>query len=474
MNDDTRLLLVITSNHSVFNIEKGLNMKIGKKIIALIGTVAMLGSVAACGSNSGSANNSSADGKTTITVWAWDSTVSRTVKGFEKENPNITVKLVNAGTTRDEYTALSNAMQAGSGAPDVAQIEYYALPEYVTRGYVQNIADNGAKSYSDFYTPGTWSSVSLNDGVYGLPMDSGPMAWFYNKEVFDKAGVDPTQVTTWDEFYDAAKKIRATGSYITSDSGDAGFFNSMTWQNGAKPFNTSKDGKTVTIKLTSDPKVKGFEDWWQKLIDEDLIDTKTAGWTDDWNKGLDNGSIASLLIGAWMPYNLLSGAPNGDGKWRVTQMPTSDGKPAGSESGGSSMTVIKSDDKNKVDAAYKFVDYVCHNKDGIATRVNGGAFPADNNTLASESFLNQTTIADADGNQHEYFGGQRFNEELAKAAKNVRSGYKFLPFEVYARGKFGDFVGKSYTGDQKLSVGVKNWQQDLVDYAKQQGYTVEE
>ena len=34
-----------------------------------------------------------------------------------------------------------------------------------------------------------------------LPMDSGPMAWFYNKDVFDKAGVDPTQVRTWDDFY---------------------------------------------------------------------------------------------------------------------------------------------------------------------------------------------------------------------------------------------------------------------------------
>ena len=32
-----------------------------------------------------------------------------------------------------------------------------------------------------------------------------------------------------------------------------------------------------------------------EMIDEDLIDTKTVGWTDDWNKGLDDGSIASLL-----------------------------------------------------------------------------------------------------------------------------------------------------------------------------------
>ena len=355
-------------------------MKFGKKTIALIGAVAMLSSVAACGSTSAGDGGStgSSDKKVELTVWSWDSTLPRTVKGFEAKNPNIKVKVTNAGTNKDEYNALSNAIEAGSGAPDIAQIEYYALPEYVIRGHLENLSDLGASDFKDFYTPGTWSSVNINDGVYALPMDSGPMAWFYNKGVFDKAGVDPTQVRTWDDFYEAAKKIRAVDSYITSDSGDAGFFDSMTWLAGATPFETSKDGGTVTINLTGDKNVKTFTDFWQKMIDEDLIDTKTVGWTDDWNKGLDDGSIASLLTGAWMPYNLLSGAPNGDGKWRIAQMPTADGSETNSENGGSSLAIVKSDDKDKVAAAYKFMEYACHDAEGIKTRVDGGAFPADN------------------------------------------------------------------------------------------------
>jgi len=70
------------------------------------------------------------------------------------------------------------------------------------------------------------------------------------------------------------------------------------------------------------------------------------------------------------------------------------------------------------------------------------------------------------------FGGQKFNEELAKAAANVSTGYKFLPFEVYARGKFGDYAGDAYTGKTTLSDAVASWQKDLQDYAKQQGYQV--
>lgn len=133
---------------------------------------------------------------------------------------------------------------------------------------------------------------------------------------------------------------------------------------------------------------------------------------------------------------------------------------------------MKSDDKAKVAAAYKFMEYACHDAEGIKTRVDGGAFPADNDTLKSDDFLNMTSLTDSDGKAHEYFGGQKFNEELAKAAANVSTGYKFLPFEVYARGKFGDYAGDAYTGKTTLSDAVASWQKDLQDYAKQQGYQV--
>lgn len=61
---------------------------------------------------------------------------------------------------------------------------------------------------------------------------------------------------TWDEFYQDAKKIHTLGDnyYITSDTGVAGFYDSMTWLASATPFST--EGETVTINLTGAPKVK--------------------------------------------------------------------------------------------------------------------------------------------------------------------------------------------------------------------------
>ncbi|MGO4431197.1 extracellular solute-binding protein, partial [Streptomyces sp. MCAF7] len=61
-----------------------------------------------------------------ITVWAWEPTLKQVVKDFEKEHPKVHVNLVNAGTNKDQYTALQNAIAAKKGVPDVAQIEYYA------------------------------------------------------------------------------------------------------------------------------------------------------------------------------------------------------------------------------------------------------------------------------------------------------------------------------------------------------------
>ena len=125
----------------------------------------------------------------------------------------------------------------------------------------------------------------------------------------------------------------------------------MTWLAGAKPFQTSSDGSEVTVNLTEDKGVKTFTDFWQKLLDEDLLDTKTAGWSEDWFKGMVDGTIASLFTGAWMPANLANSAADGAGKWRVTQMPTADGSTTNSENGGSSLAVLAS--TKKADAAYQ-------------------------------------------------------------------------------------------------------------------------
>ena len=66
----------------------------------------------------------------TLTYWSWTPTAEAQVAAFEEAYPKVDVKLVNAGTNTEEYTKLQNAIKAGSGGPDVVQIEYYAMPQF--------------------------------------------------------------------------------------------------------------------------------------------------------------------------------------------------------------------------------------------------------------------------------------------------------------------------------------------------------
>ena len=149
----------------------GVRLKLVKRLVAVCCAGIMAASAAACGA--------SQDTRTEITVWSWEPSMKSVIAGFERENPDIHVIWKNTSG----YDKLNNAIQDGYGTPDVVQLEYYALRQYAVSSQLVDITGR-ADNYQDFFTPGTWSSVQLNGRIYGLPMDSGPMAFFYNEDVF--------------------------------------------------------------------------------------------------------------------------------------------------------------------------------------------------------------------------------------------------------------------------------------------------
>ncbi|MBW6434309.1 sugar ABC transporter substrate-binding protein [Actinoplanes hulinensis] len=392
-----------------------------------------------------------------LTVWAWDTTITKVAADFQTKYPKVKINLTNAGTGNDQYTALQNAITAGTGIPDVAQIEYYALPQFALAKSVADLNVYGAASLDGTFTPGTWNAVHAGDKIYGFPIDSGPMALFYNKEVFDKHGI--AVPATWEEYAAAADKLHKADpkAYITSDSGDAGFTTSLIWQAGGKPYTVS--GTEVGVNF-ADPGSTKFATQWQKLIDGKLL-SPVVGWTDEWYKGLGDGTIATLVTGAWMPSNLEKGAAAANGKWRVAPMPQWEaGGKATAENGGSSLAIPEKS-ANKT-LAYAFLKYAAVDE-GAQTRIDDGAFPATTKHLAAPEFKNK---------EFPYFGGQKVNEVLAESAGQVVTGWSYLPFQVYANSIYGDTVGKAYLGQGTLTDGLKSWQDASVKYGQEQGFTV--
>ncbi|MFE9396550.1 ABC transporter substrate-binding protein [Streptomyces flavidovirens] len=439
-----------------------------RRLLRGIGIVCALGlGATACGGSAeGGSNQKQVSAETiqaalkkggTLTVWAWEPTLKQVVADFEKKYPAVDVKLANVGTNSDAYTALSNAISAKKGVPDVAQIEYYALGQYALTKGLDDLAPYGADKLAGTYSPGPWNAVTSDKAVHALPMDAGPMAMFYNKKVFDKHKIKVP--ATWDEYVEAARDLHKADPkvYIANDTGEPGMATSMLWQAGSRPYTV--DGTKVKIDF-SDAGAKKYTETWQKLLDEKLLAPVTS-WTDAWYKGLGDGSIATLTTGAWMPANFTTGVKNASGDWRAAPLPQwTAGDKASAENGGSALA-LPALGKNK-ELAYAFTEFA-NAGEGVQARIKGGAFPATTADLRSDAFQNA---------EFPYFGGQKANKIFAESAANVADDWSYLPYQVYANSIFNNTVGKAYISKTTLAEGLKSWQDASVKYGTEQGFTV--
>jgi raffinose/stachyose/melibiose transport system substrate-binding protein len=84
--------------------------------------------------------------------------------------------------------------------------------EQVTSGVCQDITNAISEGgFKDTFYPAGIQNFTYQGKTYGLPNDVGPVVFWYNKELCEKAGVDPTKIKYWEDFIDAVKKCQAAG-----------------------------------------------------------------------------------------------------------------------------------------------------------------------------------------------------------------------------------------------------------------------
>ena len=84
------------------------------------------------------------EGQLTLELWSWVVGLDQVVKEFEQAFPNIKVHVNNVGGGPAEYQKLQTVLKAGSGAPDVVQIEYDFLPSFIATDGLADISQYGA------------------------------------------------------------------------------------------------------------------------------------------------------------------------------------------------------------------------------------------------------------------------------------------------------------------------------------------
>lgn len=405
---------------------------------------------ASCSSNS-----------TKLTFWGWSAGYDLAVEKFNKTHPDVCVALENVGAAGQEYTKLTDAAKAGSGAPDVAQIEYFEVPSFQVTGNLVDLSKYGISSAKKDEAHVAWSQVSNGSHVYAMPVDLGPMALFYNEAQFTAAGISVPN--TWDEFATDAAKLRAKDSNaaITNfDPTNAQAALALMQQYGAFPF-TYSGGSKLGIHFT-DSKEMEFASYWQKLIDAKEVTTVADFSPAQWSN-LDSGANAARLSPAWGPVGMQLSIKKTIGKWRTAPLPqVSAGEVKSGNWGGSTIAVIKGTKHAK--AAAEFARWFGGSEDSwkILSGDVGGAFPAYLPLLNSSSFQAKTLPIT---------GSSKPNEVFATAAKNMDD-LQWPPIMTAALTQWTSTFGGVAKGSKTLAEAFKEYQAQMVKYAKSEGFTV--
>ena len=142
-----------------------------------------------------------------------DEIVKAATKLFKEKHPDIEVELIyipSWGTYNDKIaTSL-----ASNTAPDVIALGVYQIGDYIRKnalldlkGYIES--DEEFKARQDDIFPATlWDSITVDGGVYGIPAWQNPDVLYYNKNLFDEAGISyPDETWDYDRFLEECKKL---------------------------------------------------------------------------------------------------------------------------------------------------------------------------------------------------------------------------------------------------------------------------
>ena len=98
---------------------------------------------------------------------------ARAVNEFNRTHPKICVTLQNNGAANDEYVKIGNTLKAKSGAPDIAEVEYFSLPSFEITKSLVDLTKYGVNDLKSKIAPVAWQQASQGSAVYAMPVDLG-------------------------------------------------------------------------------------------------------------------------------------------------------------------------------------------------------------------------------------------------------------------------------------------------------------
>lgn len=255
-----------------------------------------------CGSDGG---NKSAS--TTLTYTIWDKNqepgMQSIIDAFEEKNSDIKVKL--EITPWDQYWTKLEAAATGGAMPDVFWMHANEIRKYAGGDMLMNLTDmiDDSKIVDMSKFPKDLVDIYSLDGKnYAMPKDIDTIGLWYNKTLFDEAGVSyPDENWTWDDLLDASNKL------TNSEKGIYGYAANMNSQEGYYNYIFQNGGSV--IREVNGKKVSGYDmpetqeaiQWYVDLsLDKKVSPTNTQFSDTPPVTMLQSGKVAMILAGSWV------------------------------------------------------------------------------------------------------------------------------------------------------------------------------
>ncbi len=294
----------------------------------------------------------------TLTMAAWD--VSTTpywqavIDAYEAQNPNVKVELLDISSA--EYTDKIKIMLSGGDETDIITVK--DIPQYsamLTRNQVVPLNSYIERDGFDLSVySGADKELTFEGSIYALPFRSDIWILYYNKDLFDAAGVPyPTNDMTWAEFDSIARQMTSGSG---ADKVYGGHFH--TWRSTVQ-LGTVQDGENTVI-ATDYSFMKPMYDMVTSMQDDGIVMDygELRAGSVHYSGVFWNEQIAMLPMGSWFIGGTIAAEEKGaaDFNWDVVKYPHPEGVAPGTTAGTLTSLAINSNSANQ-DAAWDFIKF---------------------------------------------------------------------------------------------------------------------
>lgn len=264
-----------------------------------------------CPSSTNTTAASAESGNISLTVSGWtsspaeDQLVQQGLNTFMQQHPNIKVTW---SPIPSDYQTKMRANVASGNVPDVFYVSPDMPQEYIPAGKLLNLSPYMARDNiqaSDFYSSLMQPFDCADGTVFGIPKDWNSLGLFYNKTMFQTAGLGDPSSWTWTDLQNAAQKLTTGKVHGLALSADASRWGAFLFANGGQML--SSNGKQAAFNdaagVAAAQFYTGFELNHTSVMPSDI----GAGWNGD---AFGKQQVAMTFEGGWMIPFMQQSYPN--------------------------------------------------------------------------------------------------------------------------------------------------------------------